>query len=126
MSKMLALAALACVVVLCGCVPMQWQIDRMKNASIKWGACINSEADNASSHYGNVDLVIEQASLACSREMSAYHNSLFGLEYSREQAQKETERVETAYLRLARLRLTKRNADFDKAWGPDPVPMEIK
>lgn len=126
MSKMLALTVLAWAVALGGCVPMQWQRDRMKNASAEWADCYRTQADSASQSYGDIEIILEHAALACSKQRGAYQQSIAPLGYTLEQAAKMTEQAEVQMIRWNRLRLTKHTADFDKAWGPDPVPLEIK
>jgi hypothetical protein len=98
----------------------------MRDASTEWAACFRAQADNASQVYGDVEIVLEHAALACPRERNAYQQSIAPLGYTLEQAEKMTEQSEIQMIRTNRLRLMKRSADLDRSLRDEPVPMVIK
>lgn len=98
----------------------------MKTASSEWANCFRAQADNASQTYGDIEIILEHAALACPKQRGAYQQSIAPLGYTLEQAAKMTEQAEVQMIRLNRMRLAKRSADFDKAWTADPVPLEIR
>lgn len=121
-------AILLCAVFVSGCGASRAQQIEEANVALKaYSWCYDAAVKQHEKDYADVDLVVRLSAQQCEMERHAMVTKFIPLHnhdiYKTEEAGRDAvARVE----QKARTYLLKRDADLDKAWAADPVPMELK